>query len=475
MGIARARDALKAWLVLATLALLGVPDAASAQPYEVPPTWGGDLWSRPRLTGDWDGLRDQLGKKGVVLDMDVLLTPQGVVSGGRSTGGDFWGNTEYTLNIDTGKLGLWPGGFLKFAGNTGFGSNAFRDSGATVPVNTAALLPAPDDRTTVLTNATLMQFLSPQIGLLAGKLDLIDSAEQEFYGNYRTQFENAAFNFPMTALQVPLSAFGGGVIGLPSQDINLSVMALDATGTPTSNDLGNAFSNGTTVFGGGKVTIKPFGLVGHQNLSFTWSGQDRFSLTQDPSNLARLLLQDTFPRLANPGPTLEQILARFFPGLLVPTKPANRTSSSWSINYAFDQYLWQPEGDPRRGIGVFFSFGASDGNPNPIRYAFMGGVGGKGLVPGRPDDNFGIGVARTQFSSDFVPFLRQSLNLGLQHEDALEMYYSASITKWLNATADLQVIDPALKKVLSSSGGIVPRLTNVDTAVVIGARLYARF
>jgi porin len=114
-----------------------------------------------------DGLRDQLGKKGFVIDMDVLLTPQGVVSGGRSTGGDFWGNAEYTLNIDTGKLGLWPGGFLKFAGNTGFGSNAFRDSGATVPVNTAALLPAPDDRTTVVTNATLMQFLSPQFGLCA--------------------------------------------------------------------------------------------------------------------------------------------------------------------------------------------------------------------------------------------------------------------------------------------------------------------
>ena len=475
MGIARASNALKAWIVLATLALLGVPDAASAQPYEVPPTWGGDIWSRPRLTGDWDGLRDEVGKKGVVLDLDLLLTPQYVASGGRSTGGDFWSNAEYTLNIDTGKLGLWPGGFIKFAGNSGFGSNAFRDSAATVPVNTAALLPAPDDRNTVLTNATLMQFLSPKFGLLAGKLDLIDSAEQEFYGNYHTQFENAAFNFPMTALQVPLSAFGGGVIVLPSEDISLSVMALDATGTPTSNDLGNAFKNGATVYGGGKVTIKPFGLLGHQNLSFTWSGQDRFSLTQDPSNLARLLLQDTFPRLANPGPPLEQILARFFPGLLVPITPVNRTSSSWSINYAFDQYLWQPEGDPRRGIGVFFSFGASDGNPNPIRYAFMGGVGGKGLVPGRPDDNFGIGVARTQFSSDFVPFLRQSLNLGLQHEDALEMYYNASITKWLNATADLQIIDPALKKALSSSGGIGPRLTNVDTAVVIGARLYARF
>jgi porin len=45
------------------------------------------------------------------------------VSGGRSTGGDLWGNIDYALNIDTQKLGLWPGGFFKFQGDTGFGSN----------------------------------------------------------------------------------------------------------------------------------------------------------------------------------------------------------------------------------------------------------------------------------------------------------------------------------------------------------------
>jgi len=65
-----------------------------------------------------------------------------------------------------------------------------------VPVNTAALLPAPDDRTTALTNATLTQFLSPQFGVVAGKINMLDLAGTEFYGDYRTQFLNAAFNFP---------------------------------------------------------------------------------------------------------------------------------------------------------------------------------------------------------------------------------------------------------------------------------------
>ena len=87
--------------------------------------------------------------------------------------------------------------------------------------------------------------------------------------------------------------------------------------------------------------------------------------------------------------------------------------------YSFDQYLWQTRSDPKRGIGIFFTFGASDGNPNPIQYFYSVGMGGNGVVPRRPGDNFGIGWARTQFSDDFVPLLRQKLNLGLNSENAM--------------------------------------------------------
>jgi hypothetical protein len=96
--------------VLLGLALLAAPGVASAQPVDVPPTWGGDFWDRPRLTGSWWGLRDELGKKGVVFDADLLLSPQGVLGGGRDTGWEFWGNADYTLNVDTGKLGLSQAG-----------------------------------------------------------------------------------------------------------------------------------------------------------------------------------------------------------------------------------------------------------------------------------------------------------------------------------------------------------------------------
>jgi porin len=445
--------------------------AARAQPYAVPPTWGGDLESRPRLTGDWGGLRDELGKEGVVFDVDLLVTPMDVLSGGRSTDGDTWGNVDYTLNIDTQKLGLWPGGFFNVSVDTGFGSPLFDHSGAIVPVNTAALLPQPNDQTTALMNATFMQFLSEKFGLVVGKFNTFALGEQEFYGNYSTQFLNAAFAFPMTLDQAPFSAFGGGVIALPTEDITLSILALGSDGTATNNNVGDAFSNGAYVLGTGAVTIRPFGLLGHQNVGFSWSNQERFSLEQAPSNIALLLLQNRYPRLADPGPILEQILARFFPGLLVPTVPANRESSTWSVNYAFDQYLWQPKGDAKHGIGVFFGVGASDGNPNPIKYAFTAGLGGKG-VPGRTDDSYGLGFARTQFSSAFIPLLRERLGLGLDHEDSFEAYYNLALTGWLSVTADLQVVDPGLKKALSSSG---LSLMNVDTGTIAGIRFRIRF
>jgi len=461
-----------AWLLLAAFTLALAPNLAQAQPVDIPPTWGGDIWSRPRLTGDWDGVRDDLGKNGVVFDVDLTSIPQDVASGGPNTGSDVWNNADYTINIDTGKMGLWPGGFFKFAADSGFGNSVNGNAGTIAPVNTGTLVPGINDRTTALMNATFMQFLSTKFGLFAGKVNMLDLGETEFYGDYHTQFINTAFSFPLTTLLVPISAFGGGIIALPSNDITLSAIALDPDGTPTNNDLGSAFSDGVTLLGSGQLTVKPFGLVGHQSLGIIWSDKNRISLSQDPDNIARLLLFDQFPRLANPGPVLDAFLRRFFPGLLVPTQPLNRETSSWSMTYGFDQYFWQPDGNPKHGIGLFFLFGASDGNPNPVQYSYLAGIGGKGVVPGRPDDSFGIGVAKTQFSSAFLPFLRQTLNLGLERENAFEAYYNAAITPWISATADIQVIDQGLDKTTSS---IRPFLRNIDDAVILGARIRVRF
>jgi porin len=469
----RIRIARYALMVLLGSALLAsFPGVSVAQPYDVPPTWGGDFWDRPRLTGSWWGLRDELGKKGVVFDADILLSPQGVMSGGKDTGWNFWGNADYTLNIDTGKLGLWPGGFFKFYGDSSFGESVQPRTGAIVPVNTWLLLPKPDEPSSALMNATFTQFLSTKFGVFAGKVFVLDGFKGEFTGDIRNQFMNTALAFPIALALVPISAYGGGVIGLPWEGVILSAMALDASGTPTKDDISKAFDDGTTVVASAQVKIKPFGLVGHQNLGGLWSDKSRISLIQDPSNIANFLLKEKFPLLGNPGPILERILERFAPGLLNPVQPANREKSTWAMFYGFDQYFWQPAGDPKRGIGMFFNFGAADGETNPVKYSFATGIGGNGVIPGRKSDNFGVGWAHTQFSDNFVPLLRQRFHLGLEHENAFEMFYNAAITQWLRMSLDLQVIDTGLQKRLSDDRN---SLKGVDTAVVGGVRMYIRF
>src|SRR4026207_2146725 len=81
----------------------GAGEAPSATPYS------GDIWNRSTLTGDWGGLRNQLAEKGVTLDLSVTQVGQGVVNGGKSGAWQYGGRGDIILNLDSQKLGLWPG------------------------------------------------------------------------------------------------------------------------------------------------------------------------------------------------------------------------------------------------------------------------------------------------------------------------------------------------------------------------------
>jgi porin len=451
------------------LALLSV---AGAQPVDIPPTWGGDIWDRPRLTGSWFGLRDELGKKGVVIDIDLTQEPQGVITGGQDETAKYGGLAEYTLNVDTQKLGLWPGGFFRIKGMTGYGQSVDKASGALLPPSIISILPqVGKDNDTGLMDLTYLQFLTKWFGVVAGKVYTLTADANTFAHDFRSTFLYTGLDFNMTLDLFPFTAYGGGIILAPWEGAVFTVSAVDPNGTASNNDISEAFGDGVLVSAEGRVEIKPFGLIGHQLVGFGWSNKERLALAQDPSNIARQFVANEFPRLTDPAPILKRMMERFFPELLVPAQPLKTVNYTWAIYYNFDQYLWSPQGKPDAGVGTFFRFGASDGVVNPVKYAYNVGVGGKGIVPARPRDSFGLGWAHTQLTGNFVPFLRRELDLGLQKEDAVELYYNAAITKWLTATLDLQIILPALKRTLDSAD----QLTDVNTAVVAGLRLYSRF
>lgn len=454
-------------IALLSALVLGIP--AHATPPAIPDTWGGDLASRPRLSGNWGGLRDDMAKKGVVFDLDFYWMPQTITGGGKNDGSGNWSNVIAALNVDTGKAGLWPGGFFKIQTVTSFGDSLMRDTGAMLPANMAWMLPSVDSDTG-LQEFTYTQFFSKKFGVVLGKINTI-APTNVLHGDYTTGFLNTGLNLPLAFAMVPLSAYGAGAVYLPSHDVTLAVMVLDANGTIMNNDLGDAFEEGVMALGSADLKVKPFERPGHQNLAFAWSNKDRTSLVQDPSNIARLLLTERFPLLGNPGPILVEILERYAPGLLVPAEPLNKENDTWAAVYSFEQFVWQPDGDHKRGIGMFFSAGVSDGKANPVKYSFSLGLVGKGVVPGRLHDDFGIGWARTEFSDDFVPYLRSTYGLGLDHEDAVELYYNAAVTPWLSVSPSFQIISPALDRALDSSGN----LKDLDTTYIAGVRVGIRF
>ncbi len=197
-------------LALGVAALVLAPATAAAQT-DAPETYAGDLWSRPRLTGDWWGSRDWLAKRGVTFDFDLLQILQGIGTGGRDTGVAYDGLVNYELNLDTGKLGLWPGGFLKVKAFSTFGDTVDNDSGATLPVNmVGGTLPQPDNTTaTALMNLTFAQFLSKWFGVFVGKVYTLTGDDNAFAHNFYTQFLNTAFQFQHHPRLRPLQRLGG--------------------------------------------------------------------------------------------------------------------------------------------------------------------------------------------------------------------------------------------------------------------------
>ena len=113
--------------------------------FGIPGTVTGDIWSRTQLTGDWGGLRTDWARHGVFIDVYSTSYYQNVTSGGLKAGGAFVQNTQASLNIDTGRAGLWSGGLLHLTLHSRFGdtpTDTFT-AGATVPQYTGLAYPDP--------------------------------------------------------------------------------------------------------------------------------------------------------------------------------------------------------------------------------------------------------------------------------------------------------------------------------------------
>jgi len=425
---------------------LAADATSSAPPASAPATeyprlvpwvdYSGDLWHRPALTGDWWGARQQLMDKGIRFNVNLTETIQGNIHGGDTRRAFYQGGLRYDIDVDTGAAGLWPGGLLHVRGETQYGNNNLLASGALMPVNADALFPVAD-QITCLTELNYTQFVAPWLGFVAGKISPRDA--NVFAHDETTQFMNMAFMCdPVIDTTIPLDFLGAGVILIPTDWFNLTTLVLDTEGTASRSGFDTVFKRGTTVMQMAEFTIEPFGQKGHQRIGWTWSDKSRVELQQNNRLIIRDLILEKLG--LGPGPTLKH------------------KSSDWCILYDFDQYLYTKPGTKDQGIGIFGRVGFGDEDVNPIGQFYSIGIGGKGMIPGRNYDTFGVGYYFVSVSDDFGPVLSRFV----EDEQGVELYYNIQVTPWLHITPDLQVIEPG-------------RSQFSETAVVAGIRIRVDF
>lgn len=383
------------------------------------PDYSGDLSSRSTLTGDWEGARGDLAAKGFHVDFESAATYQNLGDGGLNEGGEINGSTDLVLQLDTGKADLWPGGLFKIRLELGYGDSISRRVGSVSPANHDDLFPLGDDDGG-LTEATFTQFLAPTVGVFAGLLNTLDGDANEIAGSVRSNdsFLNTAFLFSLVAgTTTPSVTLGAGFVFIPNKSIVGSVVVLDSEESSLENPF--ATSEGTTVATEWQIKHSLFSRPGKQTAGFAYGFQQDF--TALGTNLSTAVLN------------------------AIRSTPQPTKNNSWAFYYNAHQYVhWEND----RGWGVFFRFGVSDGEVNPIDWNMAVGIGGKGLLDSRPNDKFGIGYYHINVVD--APIFRL-LDIGDEH--GYEAYYNFAVTPWLSVTADVQYIHTALGQPLS---GLVP-------------------
>lgn len=411
----------------------------------------GSILERGSLTGDWGGSRQSLVDKGIYVDLGITQVLQSGLQGGARDGRGprYRGSADYYLTLDTEKLGLWPGGLIMMNGESNFGDSAGDQVGSIIPSNMDALFPDPagGGANTTLSELYFVQALSPKLIVAIGKINALGLGDQNAYANNeRTQFMNLGLNFnPMLGAFVPYTPLGLAVILMPTSDLQVTTSVVDSEGGAGTAGFDTVFTKGTTLSQEWDLTLRPFEQKGTYRLGFLYTDKNVSTYEADPRTLLARLL-----------------------GLV----PRNNRDDNWTIYGNFDQALWTIDAKEGRSVGVFFRFAVAPDDRNAIDQFYSLGIGGKGAIPGRAHDRFGVGWTYSHISSELKSALRV-LGADPTNEQAIELFYNFELTPAAHLTADLQfVLDPFG---LGDPARTSPDFDNRDLAIAGGLRLQLDF
>lgn len=131
------------------------------------------------------------------------------------------------------------------------------------------------------------------------------------------------------------------------------------------------------------------------------------------------------------------------PHLSRPSALGNLTTTKkgfWFVSYAIQQNFVQSEQNPKSAWSLFALASLSDGNPSPVKWSVLAGLGRNNLLAGRENDRWGIGFFHFGLTEPLLAGLA-ALDVIRRSEGGVETFYNLAITPWLRLSADLQIID----------------------------------
>jgi porin len=407
-------------LLAAAAGLAAAASLASAQDAKL------SVLDQPSLTDTPDGPKAQLRKIGIMPEVWVTQFAQGQPEGDGSKTWRYGGRFDALLRMDPEKLGLWLGFHINVQYEHYLGQNINRRDFALIPVNTALAYVERDGYHSALSLSVTQDF-GELVSVSAGKFNMMTLASKTplIGGGGIDTFMNRAFALPSTGVaytalrgnagdRVVISApyLIGGIVTLRTDPADFALMIADPRSAIDPRVVEHPFEKGLAVGGAATLKTEIAGLRGFHTLRAAYSNARGIDL-EDISDL---------PRPSALG--------------------AVRTKKGfWFASYAIQQYFVQSEHNPAVGWGLFTLATLSDGNPSPVKWSVLAGLGGNNLLAGRENDRWGVGFFHFGLTEPLLGGLA-ALGVNRRGESGFEAFYNFAITPWLRLSGDLQVIAP---------------------------------
>jgi porin len=360
-----------------------------------------------------DTLRERLAAKGIEVEASYTFDIVANVSGGLKRGSTVLDNTLIGATFDGDKLFGWSGGSVFVQALSNQGGHPDRDLvGSAQGVDNIEV----GQTTAKLYQAWVQQnMFDDKVSVLAGLYDL----NSEFYVTQTsglfmhstygigTDFAQSGENGPSI---FPNTALGMRVKVAPSTNSYVQFVALDAVAGDLTNPRGTQIDLDK---GDGTLWVGEAGMSSGANGKLAIGAWHYSNATPDPFDPAK-----------------------------------TRHNQGY---YALGEHkIWSEAGSDSQGISIFGRIGVADSRLNQFATAWSVGFVYEGLIPGRDDGQFGIGLSSARHSGAFLQGSQDDGQVLDKAETALEFTYRDTLTPWITVQPNLQLIinpstDPSLK------------------------------